>query len=160
MVLLVVVGTGLACSEEQASQSSAEEPEHGHGELAQHMAHLQRWTHKTALALDARNPELTEFYLHEMEESIETIQTEVSTYEGYEIGALTETMLVPSVDGLDEAVEARDWAAVDARVDEVETSCNQCHAATDHGFVQIDLQEVPNPYAQDFSSSGDGQDDS
>jgi tetrahydromethanopterin S-methyltransferase subunit G len=162
LVALAVLGLFVGCSDDQPSQHSAEEHEDDHAELAQYMARLQRWTHKTALAVQAQNPELSEFYLHEMEESIETIRTEVPQYEGHEIGPLMTEQLGPSVEALDQAVEARNWSAIEARLQDLERSCNQCHESTEHGFVKIDLQDVPNPYTQDFaaSPSDKGQDDS
>lgn len=150
LVVLLVFG-GTACTaEDDHAEADVEEGEKA--ELALHMSRLQRWTHKTALALQARNPELADFYLHEMEESVETIQTEAQTYEGYAVGDLTEEMLVPSVEALDGALDDRDWAAVGDRLAELGRSCNQCHQVTDHGFVRIDLNDVPNPYTQDFST--------
>jgi len=149
-VVLVVFGGSACTAGEDRPEETANEGEEA--ELALHMSRLQRWTHKTTLALQARNPELADFYLHEMEESIETIQTEASTYEGYAVEDLTENMLVPSVEALDGALDERDWEAVDERLAELAQSCNQCHQATDHGFVQIDLDDVPNPYTQDFST--------
>jgi tetrahydromethanopterin S-methyltransferase subunit G len=162
VVALAVVGILVGCSDERASEHSTEEHEEEHAELAQYMARLQRWTHKTALSVQAQNPELSEFYLHEMEESIETIRTEVPRYEGHEIGRLMTDQLGPSVEALDQAVEARDWSVIEARLQDLERSCNQCHESTEHGFVRIDLEDVPNPYTQDFSASppAEGQGDS
>lgn len=155
LVPLLLIGTVVACSASDGNETGDESPEEAaeEAELALHMARLQRWTHKTTLALQARNPELAEFYLHETEESIETIQSEAPTYEGHAISTLTDEMLVPSVEALDGALDDREWAAVDARLDDLAESCNQCHAATDHGFVKIDLDDVPNPFTQDFSTS-------
>ncbi len=162
MVVLMIAGTIVSCSDDRSSERTVEEQETEHAELAQHMARLQRWTHKTALAVQAQNPELSEFYLHEMEESIETIRTEVPQYEGHEIGSLMSDQLGPSVEALDQAVESRDWSAIEARLQDLERSCNQCHDSTEHGFVRIDLEDVPNPYTQDFTASppDEGQDDS
>lgn len=117
------------------------------------MTTLQHWSHKTALALEARNAALADFYLHEMEETIETLQEEAPTYEGHAVGDLTEKMLVPSVEALDGALDDRAWPTVDKRVQALARACNQCHAATGYGFIRVDLQDVPNPYAQAFDTS-------
>ena len=129
--------------------------EHGEAELALHMSRLQRWTHKTALSVEAKNQRLAEFYLHETEETVETIQTEAPTYEGYEIKALSDEYLAPSLAALDEAVEASDWPVAREQLQRVATSCNQCHTATDHGFVRIQLDSLANPYAQSFAPRTD-----
>lgn len=149
--LLFVGGGALACTADTDGAEAghdAEEPE-----LAQYMMRLQHWSHKATLALEARNAELAEFYLHEMEETIETIQAEAPTYEDQPVGDLTEDMLVPAVESLDGALEDRRWSAVDTRVQEVAHACNQCHATTGYDFIQINLRDVPNPYAQSFDTT-------
>lgn len=147
IVLLIV--SALGCTSRGQEESTDEAPEDV--ELAQQMATLQRWTHKTVLALDAKNAELGEFYLHEVEETLERIEDDVPTYEGHQIAELTEQMLVPSVEALDRAVDDGAWPTVERRVQELAQSCNRCHRETDHGFVRIDLQDVPNPYPQSFA---------
>ena len=153
LLIVAVVFVAVACGTGQGQPDEAHAEAEGEAELALHMSRLQRWTHKTALALQARNPELADFYLHEMEESIETIKTEAPTYEGYAIAEQTEQILDPSVEALDGALDDRNWSAVDARLNELARSCNQCHQVTDHGVVKIDLDDVPNLYPQNFSTS-------
>lgn len=149
LLLLLLIGISACTSEEEATANEAPEE----AELALHMAHLQRWTHKTTLALDARNPALADFYLHEVEETVETIQEEASTYEGHRVADLTDQLLVPRVEALHKALDERAWPTVDKRVKALAQACNQCHAQTDHGFVRIDLEDVSNPYSQDFTQS-------
>lgn len=148
VVLLVSLGACAVEADEETAPSSAEE-----AELAVHMADLQRWSHKTALALQARNPALADFYLHELEETLETIQEEAPTYEGHPVAELTDQLLVPRVEEVERALDERSWSLVDKRVNQMAEACNQCHAQTDHGFVRIDLEDVRNPYAQDFAPS-------
>jgi len=150
VLLLLVIGLGWCTAE---GEGAAPEKAPSDAELAVHMADLQRWTHKTTLALDARNPALADFYLHELEETLETIQEEAPTYEGHPVGELTDQLLVPRVEALDQALDERAWSSVDERVNALAHSCNQCHSQTDHGFIRIDLEDVPNSYTQDFSPS-------
>lgn len=147
---VLLLAGGLACTsgEHAPEEAASEEPE-----LARYMMDLQRWSHKATLAMEARNKPLADFYLHEMEEAIESMQEEAPTYEGHQVADLTERMLVPSVEALDEALDDRAWPTVDKRVQSLAQACNQCHATTDYGFIQVDLQDVPDPYAQDFTSA-------
>ncbi|HHP7239210.1 MAG TPA: hypothetical protein ACFCU0_12345 [Longibacter sp.] len=140
--------------EEEGHDAAAEDEEHGeeHAELAVYMSRMQRWTHKTALAVEAENGELSEFYLHELEESIETTQMEAPVYEGYEVGKLTESMLVPVVERLDAPVDDGDWSGAKRQLANIANACNQCHAATDHGFIRIQLDDLDQPYAQEFGT--------
>lgn len=147
---LVAIGAA-ACAtgtESSGADQASEEPE-----LARYMANLQRWTHKTALALEARNAEVGHFYLHEMEETVATVQEEAPTYEGHPVGELTEKLLVPAVAALDSALETGEWPVVDRRVEALQQACNECHRATGFGFVRIDLRNLPNPYAQRFDTA-------
>lgn len=153
-VLTLGLVFGIGCTSGEGDTEEHDGAGEGHASLSQHMGHLQRLTHKTVLAIEARNRKLTDFYLHETEEKVETIQAEVPTYEGYRIAELTDSMLVPSVEAVGNAVDDGDWSMMDERLQELEASCNQCHAATDHEFVRITLQDLPNPYAQDFSTEG------
>lgn len=143
---------GSADAEADSEQASGEGAS-GEAELARYMANLQRWTHKAALALEARNADLADFYLHEVEETVETVQEEAPTYEGYPVGELTGELLVPAVASLDTALDRGEWSAVDRRVEALQQACNECHRATDHGFVRIDLRDLPNPYAQRFDTA-------
>jgi len=142
---------GDAHADAHEEEGHHDEPGHGGAELALHMSRLQRWMHKTALSVQAGNQRLAEFYLHETEETVETIQTKAPTYEGYDIKTLSDEYLTPSLASLDEAVEASDWPVAEERLQQVAASCNECHDATDHGFVHIQLDSLANPYAQSFS---------
>ncbi|MFB6097605.1 MAG: hypothetical protein ABEK84_00525, partial [Salinibacter sp.] len=148
LVLVALVGELVACTAEGKRTGAKEEEE---AELASHMSTLQRWTHKATLALQARNGKLADFYLHEMKETVETVREEVPTYEGHPVADLTKQILDPSLKALDSAVDQRAWKMIDKRVDGLARACNRCHAQTDHGFIRVDLEDVPNPYAQDFA---------
>ncbi len=121
-------------------------------ELAGYMTSLQQYTHKFALAVDAENTELAEFYLHEMEELAEKIREDVPTYEGYEIAKLTGSFLVTSFEPVDKAVESADWAEARKQLKSMIQKCNACHDATDHGFIRLTAGFDKNPYNQDFGS--------
>ena len=156
LIAALVIAGAPACTpagESTDSEQAAEATESEEAELARYMANLQRWTHKAALALEARNAELADFYLHEVEETVGTVQEEAPTYEGYPVGELTGELLVPAVDSLDSALDGGEWPAVDRRVEALQQACNDCHEATDHGFVRIDLRDLPNPYAQRFDTA-------
>lgn len=122
-------------------------------ELAVVMGQLQTHTHKYALSVQAENHELASFYLHEMEESAETIAEEVPTYEGYDIAELIGQYLEPQIESNEEALENNDWEQVREQTIKLVDSCNSCHGASDHGFVKITNGFENNPFNQDFSTS-------
>jgi hypothetical protein len=111
---LFVLSIGISGCTAGGGTPTNEAPEEA--ELAVHTGTLQHWTHKTTLALDTRNPALADFYLHELGEIIEAIQEEVLTYEGHPVTELTDRLLVPRMEALDEALCERAWPTVDERV--------------------------------------------
>jgi hypothetical protein len=128
-----------------AGSDAADEPE-----LAVAMSQLQYFTHKLALSVDARNAELAGFYLHEVEEVAESIRDEVPDYEGFPIGPLVGSMLVPYLERLEEALEAPEWQSAEQTLGLIVDGCNACHQATDHAFIVIEREPGPNPYMQSF----------
>ncbi len=114
-------------------------------ELAESMSTMQYYTHKFVLAVEAQNMELASFYLHELEEISEVVADGIPEYDGHPIGPLVETMLLPRIETLEEEIERG------GRVDfqDLIRGCNDCHIATDHGFIAIDY--VPDAlYLQRF----------
>lgn len=119
-------------------------------ELAIAMSQLQYFSHKLALSVEARNAELAGFYLHEVEEVAESIRDEIPDYEGYPIGPLVDSMLMPQIEALEDNLDTPAWDAAAEGLGAVVEGCNACHAATDHGFIVIELAAGSNPYMQSF----------
>jgi len=118
--------------------------------LAMQMHNLQTWTHKLALSIEAENDQLVDFYHHEIEEAIDDIIQTTPEYDGFPIAMLTETMLTPSMEALEAALDSADWGLIRTRFEQVIISCNQCHMATDHGFIVITPGFGQNPFNQVF----------
>jgi hypothetical protein len=134
---------------EQQIAAGAEEPH-----LVELMSALQRYTHKLSLSVAAENGELADFYLHELEETTVEIIEDVPEYEGHKIAELTESMLQPALEPVDEAIDSERYEAARERVEQMVTSCNNCHAATDHGFIEVTPGFEENPYNQNFDTGG------
>ncbi len=142
-----VAALSLASSVSAQSGGAHDEEE---PELAIAMSQLQYFTHKLALSVEARNAELARFYLHEAEETAEAIRDGIPEYEGMAIGPLVGSMLMPHVERLEDLLEQPEWPAVDRTLATAVDSCNACHAATEHGFIVIELETGSNPYMQSF----------
>ncbi len=157
LIALLVAGLALFRSAPDAPPAAGhgETEEHGeaeeHGELAPAMASLQRFAEKLHLAGEAGNWALAGFYEHEIEETAETLVAGDFEADGHEVGPLVEQWLLPAVERVGEAIEAADGAAFGPAYGELVTACNACHAATDHGFIQIVVPDG-NPYpSQSFT---------
>jgi hypothetical protein len=118
--------------------------------LAVLMERMQTYTHKLQLSLEARNALLADFYLHELEETAEYVAENIESYHDRPVGALVQDMLMPQIERLEDAVEARQWSETDSRFVDLLRACNACHMATEHGYIRIAPAEG-NPFAQDFS---------
>ena len=126
-------------------------------ELAFLMGTLQTLTHKLALSADAGNAPLAAFYLHESMEQLRTIQREAPEYENLPIAVLVERLALSAYSGLKTATAAQPPAeplasreVLLAGIDRVVQACNECHAATQHGFIRITRGTEINPFNQSF----------
>ncbi len=117
-------------------------------ELVKVMSALQYFTHKTTLAIDAKNPELAAFYAHELEELIEELE-DVESYHNQPIASLVTAILEPSFENLEARIKSQQWQHSSDAMNALIDSCNKCHQATQHGFIIIE-RRTDNPYFQQF----------
>lgn len=121
------------------------------GELAYHMAYLQRYADKLYFAGAASNWELTSFYLHEIEETAEAVIAEQHVEDGVNLGPLVDEMLFPAVERVEAVAEAGEAAAFAEAYGTLVTACNACHSASGHGFVRITVPERSGYPNQDYT---------
>jgi hypothetical protein len=118
--------------------------------LYESMTQMQLITHKLAYAIDYENEALVDFYIHELEELTEDIIESGMIYHGYPVAELTESMLEPAIERLEEAVEVSDWNGIKNQFRVLVNSCNSCHAATDYPHIIITERSEINPFNQRF----------
>ncbi|SMO59818.1 hypothetical protein [Fodinibius sediminis] len=133
-------------------QQAAQKAKQDTPELADAMGQLQYYTHKYALALDARNHELATFYFHEVRAAADGIIENIPGYEGYDIARFMNLFLSPTLEPVETALASRNWEEARQRTIEMVDACNSCHNATSHGFVKVTPGFSDNPYNQDFSA--------
>ena len=132
------------------ADSSVEQEE---AELAPYMDLMQRHGAKLGYAIQARNLKLSEFYLHEIEESLEEIAAEIPEHDGYPIARLIDQVALPGLAPLEEAMTIRSWSRIDEAYVAMIDTCNACHAATEHEFLVILPAEGEPPFMQRFAPS-------
>lgn len=120
----------------------------GDEELVEIMSSLQYFTHKATLAVDAKNKPLASFYAHELEEYTEMAE-EIKNYDGHPVGKLVKSMLVPALEEFEAALNKGTWDQASSRLGKLIQSCNSCHQATEHGFIEIE-RRTENPFLQSF----------
>ena len=76
---------------------------------------------------------------------------EIDEYDGFPVGKLAKSMLLPKYEQLDQAVDKADIKTAQHKLDELIETCNQCHQTTEHGYVVIQ-RNSSNVYLQDFTA--------
>lgn len=118
--------------------------------LVQAMGSFQYFGHKASLAIDKQNRKLTSFYVHEIEEVIESIE-KIDDYKGKPVGELVRHKLVPPFEKLEDAIKTGDWGNINTRFNQLVEGCNLCHVATDHEYIKI-VRPKDNPFMQSFET--------
>jgi hypothetical protein len=137
----------LGCNSQKTTEVSWEKEEEY--PLLETMAYYQRFSHKLWLAGANENWELAEFYNHELEEVTETfIQSEV-LHEGQNLSALAKEMMLPAVEQMDKSIDDEGLNFVE-NYQALVTSCNACHAMSDHGYIRIKLPDSTHNFNQVF----------
>jgi hypothetical protein len=114
------------------------------------MNQMQEQIHKLRYSADHENTDLAEFYIHELEEAIATITGANVEYHGQPVGQLTEGMLVPAVELLEDALAASNWSQVREKLGVIVQSCNNCHVSTGYSGIVILEKAESNPFNQQF----------
>jgi Tfp pilus assembly protein PilE len=136
---------------ETVQTSLLEDNEEKHYELAKAMGYLQIYSHKLYLAGQNENWELSNFYAHEIEETIEEIEEAKVVDEGYDISKLVGTMTNPAFGKVEEAIDNQDKNAFADSYKLLVQSCNACHQTTQHQFVKIEIPTEGSIFNQNFS---------
>ncbi|MEX2671749.1 MAG: hypothetical protein WD294_06530 [Phycisphaeraceae bacterium] len=161
LAMLALMTLSIGCTETpeaHADEAHADEAheheehgEHDHPELAPAMGELQRFSQKLGYSIEGENQPLAGFYIHELEEVFAEITAEIPEYDGHEIATLVQTMGVPVLETVEQAVHDADWPTALENYQALIASCNACHAATEHGFIQITPATGEPPFNQRFT---------
>ena len=120
-----------------AALEAAKPPEPFRLGLGEVMGYQQRWVDKVGLAADASNWDAAAFYVGELQETADGIVAASVTRENQNISELVKTALVPSIDGVREAVEKKSAALFATRYAKLVGACNACHGATKVPFIHV-----------------------
>jgi mono/diheme cytochrome c family protein len=119
--------------------------------LAPYMNDFQRYMHKMALAIDAGNKPLAEFYAAKTRENLGLVEKKFPNWENLQIGALATAMVGAPLKPLEDAIGKGDMAAASTAYDALmNNGCNGCHVATQRPFLKVTRAKA-NPFNQSFS---------
>jgi uncharacterized membrane protein len=125
-------------------------------ELAEGMHYLQIYMNKLWFAGIEENEELTNFYLHELEEFMEDIVSRNVVSRGKNVSELMQSMALPQIELLENQLEKKDKIAFVLGYRGLMNSCNSCHIAAGRPYLVIDLPKSPVLDNQVFSKSDGG----
>jgi hypothetical protein len=122
-------------------------------ELANEMGAMQRHINKLWFAGINNNWELSQFYVHEIEESMEKIELANVYEDGIALSPLIRNLGLKSLEPLKVAIEKKDTQDFEAYYDLLVTNCNNCHNTVKHGFIKIQRPTKPVFDNQVYSAS-------
>jgi len=121
--------------------NSSGEEEEGEYELAVVMSRMQIYFHKLWFAGKNENWELANFYTHELEESIEELIEHNVEDDGVNVSNLAKIMTETPFHNLEKSVKAGVLADFETSYQNMMQTCNQCHQASGHGFIQLQIPQ-------------------
>lgn len=154
LAIMLIVLLVLLAERSQSPVLRANEPE-----LAKYMAELQVLTHKLSLSIDRDNPELAEFYMYESMLLLDETKEDVPEYRKLPIAVLIEQLMEGQYSKLEvslkKEMKSQQLNESKLAMAQLIESCNQCHNATQYGFIKITQGLNVNPFNQDFSRNED-----
>lgn len=152
-------------SDESASggEQGASPGSGGHGEGSGHSAEEDREEHDHAMRLglkmqdishrfaaiwyagNAERTEMLDYQIHELRETIEQIGEADIEEHGLDVAEELDSRVGSRAEKLEEAVEKGEREKFRELYKGTMEKCNSCHAATEHGFIEVQIPER-NPY--------------
>jgi hypothetical protein len=146
---LVIIAATLASTVLVAAAQPANEPYvPGLGEFmtATQLRHAKLW-----FAGRARNWDLAAYEVDEIKEGLEDAIKLVPVHEGLPVGDMIKTILLPALDDVDKAVDAKNSAQFATAFDKLSQACNTCHAGAKKEFIRIQRPTTPPFTNQNFA---------
>ena len=146
---LIIIAATLAATVLVAAAQPAKEPYvPGLGEFmtATQLRHAKLW-----FAGRSRNWELAAYEVDEIKEGLEDAIKQVPVHEGIPVGDMIKTILLPALDEVDKAVDAKNTAQFTTAFDKLTQACNTCHAGAKKEFIRIQRPTAPPLANQNFA---------
>ena len=143
----------------QLVQAANETPEE-QIEIADIMTKLQRYMNKMWFAQLHSNWPLMEFYIEEMEETMELLSTSGVIEDNIDISGLMVKFGLNPLGKFKHVVEKQNLEQVRDTYDDLISNCNNCHKLSGHSFVVITQPVTPVYDNQDYAGADPTPEDS
>lgn len=143
-IAIALVTTFFSCTNqsESAPGTAAASESHYEVDLIQSMGRMQLYMNKLYFAGINGNTELRDFYIHEIEETMETIEEGNVMHEGVNISQNIKLFGLDQLEVFERAISA-DTSGFKSAYGQLLLSCNNCHTASKYPFIV--LKEPTNP---------------
>ena len=125
-----------------------------HIELAVYMSYIQTHFSKLYFAGKANNLPLSKFYVHEINESFETIVDANVVDEGHNISALAKQFGEGPFHRFEKTIEEKGLANFENIYSDLINNCNGCHLTTEHSYINIVVPVDPPVGNQNYNFTG------
>ena len=105
---------------------------------------------KLGLAGQARNWDYADYAHHELEESLEKVETHIPKWRDFDVVQLMAATVKQPLEEIEKAVKARNAPAFDAAYRQLTESCNACHRSTNLPAIVIKVPDASAFPNQDF----------
>ncbi len=108
-------------------------------EIAVYMARIQVYMHKLYWAGMAQNVPLADFYRHEINEVMEELARAGIVEDGLNISGNMAQIGLPAIEAMKAHLKEQGLVDFRARYEELATACNNCHAASGHAIIRVQV---------------------
>jgi hypothetical protein len=131
-----------------AAQPAKEPYVPGLGEFmtATQLRHAKLW-----FAGKKKNWDLAAYEIDEIKEGLEDAIKQDPVHDGLPVGDMIMTILLPALDEVGKAVEAKNSGQFATTFDKLTLACNTCHAGANKPFIRIQRPTVPPLSNQNFA---------
>lgn len=150
-LFLIACGPGTNTNSPATAKSVKENNTPSNIELAVYMTRLQRYLEKAYWSANANNTALHEFYIHEMEETMEQVQEAGLVEDGVNISYNMLQFGIKSLETYEARVKEDGIASVPDHFQNLINGCNGCHLTSKKGFIQIQVPTVNQYNSQKFT---------
>ena len=137
LTALVAIFTPPIPTPESRAVERHDQAEEDEATLLDHMVLMQRYVEKAALASEAGNWPLTQFYAQKIDERAGRVIEGGYVVDGVDVSAIAAEVADPRATALTEAAATRDSARFAAAYDDMIIGCNACHVRSGYGLVRI-----------------------
>ena len=133
-VAALLLGPSLLALGQQTPPAAKEAYAPGLGEF---MIQTQVRHHKLWLAGSAANWELADYEIDELKEGLEDLTKLLPVYKDIQVGRMVASIMTAPIAAVETAIKGRDRGKFNAAFDKLSGACNDCHAASNRGFIVI-----------------------